>query len=344
MVIETQNLCRDYLIYYGGTSFRNYFFRMFGMKGERKRVVDNVSLQIAEGEFIGYLGPNGAGKSTTIKMLSGVLTPTSGQIRVLGLDPVKERKKHARNIGVLYGQRSQLWWDLPLIESFDLLKAIYRIPERDYRRRLNQFTEALHMGDIIKRPVRQLSLGERMKGEVVAALLHAPPIVFLDEPTIGLDIVSKNYIQEFLRMVNREEKTTIILTSHNIDDIEKLCKRVILIDQGRVMFDGTQDMLRRLIADSKLLVVDVSVEQAVQTPPFSPLKREGNRFFFELRDDSDVLPMLSRLSETFSIQKVEIQDVQIEKVLQQLYLTKRYSAAEKTGEQIAPRGGKEGTK
>ncbi|UFJ42477.1 ATP-binding cassette domain-containing protein [Brevibacillus humidisoli] len=333
MIITTKNLCRDYVIYYGGTSFRNYFTRMFGMKGERKRVVDNLTMEIAEGEFVGYLGPNGAGKSTTIKMLSGVLTPTSGEIRALGLDPVKDRKKHAQNIGVLYGQRSQLWWDLPLTESFELLKAIYRIPDRDYKRRLNRFAEALHMGDTLKRPVRQLSLGERMKGEIVAALLHAPPIVFLDEPTIGLDIVSKNYIQEFLRMINREEKTTIILTSHNMDDTEKLCKRVILIDNGRVMFDGTQDSLRRLIQESKLLVVDVPVEQMGQTSPFKPAKVEENRLFFEFRDDSEVLPMLSALSNSYTILKVEIKDAQIEKVLQQLYLTKQYNAQHQQTEQ-----------
>ncbi|MBO8162796.1 MAG: ATP-binding cassette domain-containing protein [Brevibacillus sp.] len=324
MIITTKNLCRDYLIYYGNTSFRNYFFRMFGMKGERKRVVNNLNMEIAQGEFVGYLGPNGAGKSTTIKMLSGVLTPTSGQIRVLGLDPVKDRKKHAQNIGVLYGQRTQLWWDLPLLESFELLKAIYRIPDRDFKRRLNRFTEALHMGDTLKRPVRQLSLGERMKGEVVAALLHAPPIVFLDEPTIGLDIVSKNYIQEFLHTVNKEDKTTILLTSHNMDDIEKLCKRVILIDNGQVKFDGTKENLRRLLGESKLLVLEVAPHPDGGVPPITPLKVEENKVFFELRDDSDVMPMLSVLSSHYTIQKVEIKEVEIEKVLQQLYLTKQY--------------------
>ncbi|MDT3498623.1 ATP-binding cassette domain-containing protein, partial [Bacillus toyonensis] len=228
MIIEAKNLSREFTVYSKESGSFFMLNQILGRKGTKKKVVDNINMDIAEGEMVGYLGPNGAGKSTTIKMLSGVLTPTSGDLKVLGREPGKYRKENAKDIGVLYGQRTQLWWDLKLNDSFELLKAIYKVDSKVYKKRLNNFIEILDMEEFINRPVRQLSLGQRMRGEMVATLLHSPPILFLDEPTIGLDVLAKNKIQEFLKFLNKEEKTTILITSHNMDDIEKLCDRIVL--------------------------------------------------------------------------------------------------------------------
>src|SRR6202171_4290543 len=200
--------------------------------------VEGVSMSLEAGELVGYIGPNGAGKSTTIKMLTGILVPTSGEVVVAGLGPYRERERHARNIGVVFGQRSQLYWDLPLIESFELLRAIYNVPRARYKANMAHFTELLEMGEFLNTPVRQLSLGQRMRGDFAAAMLHDPEILYLDEPTIGLDVVAKEAIREFIGSVNRDRGTTVILTTHDLADVERLSKRIILIDEGRVIFDG----------------------------------------------------------------------------------------------------------
>ena len=199
--------------------------------------VEDVTMSLEPGELVGYIGPNGAGKSTTIKMLTGILVPTSGQVIVNGLVPYAERKKNARNIGVVFGQRSQLYWDLPLIESFELLRAIYAVPLERYRQNLREFTELLEMGDFLRTPVRQLSLGQRMRGDFAAAMLHDPRIVFLDEPTIGLDVVAKEAIRNFIIRVNAERGTTVILTTHDLADVERICPRIVLIDEGKIIYD-----------------------------------------------------------------------------------------------------------
>jgi ABC-2 type transport system ATP-binding protein len=206
--------------------------------------VDAVTFTVAPGELVGYIGPNGAGKSTTIKMLTGILMPTSGRLDVAGLNPQRDRIKLARRIGVVFGQRTSLWWDLPLSDSFALLQRLYRIPPARFRANLDKYVDALELGPLLDKPVRQLSLGQRMRGDITAALLHDPKIVYLDEPTIGLDIVSKKAVREFLHALNTENGTTILLTTHDIGDIERLCRRVIAIDHGRVAFDGPLDALR----------------------------------------------------------------------------------------------------
>ncbi len=200
--------------------------------------VKNISFQIPQGEICGYIGENGAGKSTTIKMLAGILVPTSGRIRVNGYVPYKDREEFVRGIGVVFGQRSQLWWDIGVIESFRLLRKVYRVSEEDFRRRLDELVETLQLQELLNRPVRKLSLGQRMRCELAAALLHQPSMLFLDEPTIGLDIVVKTEIREFLKKINREHGTTILLTTHDLQDIEALCSRVIMLDDGRIIYDG----------------------------------------------------------------------------------------------------------
>ncbi|GII93786.1 ABC transporter ATP-binding protein [Sinosporangium siamense] len=206
--------------------------------------VRDLTFSVAPGEFVGYLGPNGAGKSTTIKMLTGILTPTTGRVRVAGLDPSRRRTALARRIGVVFGQRTTLWWDLPLRDSFELVRHLYNVDQGDFRRRLAELEELLDLGSFLHIPVRQLSLGQRMRGDLAAALLHAPSVLVLDEPTIGLDVVSKAALRAFLRELNAERGTTVLLTTHDLGDVERLCSRVMVIDHGRLSFDGTLGDLR----------------------------------------------------------------------------------------------------
>ncbi|XVS63823.1 ABC transporter ATP-binding protein [Actinosynnema sp. CA-299493] len=221
------------------------------------RAVDSVGFDVAAGEAVGYVGPNGAGKSTTIKMLTGILVPTSGHVRVCGVEPSRSRRELARRIGVVFGQRSQLWWDLPLRDSFELLRAIYRVPKGDYEGRLRECSELLELGPFLDTPVRQLSLGQRMRGEVTASLLHGPELLVLDEPTIGLDLESKERLREFLAELNAQRGTTLLLTTHDLDDIERLCPRLVVIDRGTVLADGALEELRAEVAPDRVLVVDL---------------------------------------------------------------------------------------
>ena len=222
---------------------------------ERTTAVDDVSFRVRPAEVVGYLGPNGAGKSTTIKMMTGILVPTSGTVEVGGVVPWKERQRNALQIGVVFGQRTQLWWDLPLRDSLDLIATLYRMPAPVYRVRLERFVDMLDMSEFLGRPVRQLSLGQRMRGDLAAAMLYQPRILYLDEPTIGLDVVAKATMREFIAEVNREHGTTVVLTTHDLSDVERLCSRVILIDHGRVLYDGTVAELKSRYAPYRTLVL-----------------------------------------------------------------------------------------
>jgi ABC-2 type transport system ATP-binding protein len=231
-------------------------------RGVRLAAVDGVTLIVAPGEAVGLLGPNGAGKSTTIKMLTGILVPTAGRARVCGLDPVRQRRDLARRIGVVFGQRSQLWWDLPLAESFALLRTIHRVSEADHARRLDECVELLELSPFLATPVRQLSLGQRMRGEVTAALLHSPELLVLDEPTVGLDLISKERLRVFLARANAVDGVTLLLTTHDLPDVERLCRRLVVIDRGRVLVDGSLDELRRRFGGARRLVVDLEEPHA----------------------------------------------------------------------------------
>lgn len=224
---------------------------LFNRKYEIRKAVDDISFQIKKGEIVGFIGPNGAGKSTTIKMLSGILYPDEGKLGVNGFVPYKQRKQYVKNIGVVFGQKTQLNWDLPLIESFELMKFIYKIPQEKYEENLHKFVKLLDMEDFINQPVRQLSLGQRMRGDIVAALLHSPEVVFFDEPTIGLDVVAKEKIRDFIKYMNKTEQTTIIFTTHDMQDIEKVCDRLIIIDSGKKVYDGSIDEIKTKYAYSK---------------------------------------------------------------------------------------------
>lgn len=243
-MIEVRNLNKTYKV-----SRRNAgLFEAVKALGKREtheiKALDNISFTVNDGEIIGYIGPNGAGKSSTVKILSGILTPDSGECLVNGRIPWKERKKHVAEIGVVFGQRTQLWWDVPVIDSFSLLKDIYSIPQGEYKENLSLLTEALDLTDLIRTPVRQLSLGQRMRCEIASSLLHSPKVLFLDEPTIGLDAVSKLAIRAFIRRINRERGTTVLLTTHDMQDIEALTSRILLIGKGKLLMDGTFDDVR----------------------------------------------------------------------------------------------------
>ncbi|MGN7470284.1 ABC transporter ATP-binding protein [Brevibacillus sp. SAFN-007a] len=229
---------------------------LFSREQREVKAVDDISFSIGEGEFVGYIGPNGAGKSTTIKMLSGILHPTRGEIRIDGYSPQTDRIRVASRIGVVFGQRTQLWWDLPFKNSFEILQAMYKIDDRAYRRSLALFRELLDLHEFFDTPVRKLSLGQRMRADLAAALLHDPPVLFLDEPTIGLDVVAKARIRAFLKQVNETEKKTILLTTHDMDDIEQLCKRIIAINHGQKVLDTSLDDMRRQIGLPSLIQVE----------------------------------------------------------------------------------------
>jgi len=283
--------------------------------------LDGISFELKPGELVGYIGPNGAGKSTTVKTLAGILVPTSGRCEVLGRIPWRERKAHVQQIGVVFGQRTQLWWDLPVVESFDLLRDIYRVPADRYRVLRDELTERLNLGSLLDTPVRQLSLGQRMRCDLAASLLHEPPLIFLDEPTIGLDAVSKLAVREFIQRLNRERGVTVILTTHDMDDIEALCTRVIVIGGGRILSDGTLDDLRDRVTRERWLLLDL--EEAtfeLEDPDAEVLRRDGQRVTLRF-DPARVSPaqLISRLTARYPIRDLFVQNPPIEEIIARLY-------------------------
>lgn len=254
-IINVKDLCKTYKVVKRDSGFGNAIKSFFKRDYRYVKAVQNVSFSIKKGEIVGYIGPNGAGKSTTIKMLSGILKPDSGEMIINGMDPVKDRIKYVREIGVVFGQKSQLWWDIPAIESFDLLKDIYKIPDQEYLKIRDELIQLLNLEEVVKLPVRGLSLGERMKCELVASLLHNPKILFLDEPTIGLDAISKVIVRDFIKKINKEKKVTVILTTHDMADIESLADRVIVIGNGRKLYDGDIDDIKRKYSNEKIIEI-----------------------------------------------------------------------------------------
>ena len=289
---------------------------------EERVAVDNVDMALEAGELVGYIGPNGAGKSTTIKMLTGILVPTSGDVEVAGLVPHERRKENGRNIGVVFGQRSQLYWDRPLVESFELLRAIYGIDRATYRRNLDEFIEILDMNEFLRTPVRQLSLGQRMRGDFAAALLHNPRIVYLDEPTIGLDVVAKEAIREFIARINAERGTTIILTTHDLADVERLCKRIVLIDHGTIIYDGDIERIKTEYGRHRTLVLRFEFEVPQPVIPGAELVEVAGvtaRFRFDRnRERADVL--IREASERYSLEDVTLEEPDLESIIRRIYI------------------------
>lgn len=288
------------------------------------RAVDNVSFAVEAGEMVGYLGPNGAGKSTTLKMLTGILAPSGGAIAIEGRDPQRQRIEHVRRIGVVFGQRTQLWWDLPTIESFELLRHIYRIPLDRWKANMAMFEGLLDLGPFLDTPVRQLSLGQRMRADLAAALLHEPAILFLDEPTIGLDVVARERIRQFLDRINRERGITMILTTHDLGDIERLCPRVVLIDHGRVIYDGALEALRARFGRWRTLVLDLEpgcdVNGALPTPDAEIIRRDGPRIWLRFdRQAITAAALIAALAEHYPLRDLTIQEPEIEAIVRDIY-------------------------
>ncbi|MGW5054447.1 ABC transporter ATP-binding protein [Actinokineospora sp. NPDC004072] len=313
MIIEASGLRKDFTV-----------ARKVGRFRREKHVVsavDGVDLAIGRGELLGYIGPNGAGKSTTLKMLTGVLTPSAGRVRVCGLEPVAQRVALARRIGVVFGQRSQLWWDLPLAESFSLLRHIYQVPAADHAARLRRCADLLGLDEFAQTPVRQLSLGQRMRGELTAALLHGPEVLFLDEPTIGLDVLSKQAVREFLADVQAAGETTVVLTTHDLADIEKLCKRLVVIDHGRVVHDGSLEDLHARHGSRREVVADLDgVWPGVPLPgaQVTAVENDGRRVRLAL-DGAAAGEVVAALARAVPLRDLSVQEPGIEDVIARLY-------------------------
>lgn len=320
-LIEVNHLSKHYLVAKRQEGMWGALRSLLHREYITNLAVQDISFAIQAGEVVGYIGPNGAGKSTTIKMLTGILVPTSGAISVNGITPYQERQKNARQIGVVFGQRSQLWWDLPTIESFELLKQVFQIPEQRYRENMATFTEILGLGDFLQTPVRQLSLGQRMRADIAASLLHDPTILFLDEPTIGLDVVAKERMRTFIKEINRERGVTVILTTHDMSDIEKLCKRMILIDNGRVMYDGELAKIKERFGSTSVLVIDLDGELAnFSVAGATLIREEGNRKWLRFsRQEVNVSQLITQISEKYEIKDLTIKEPEIDVIIRQIY-------------------------
>ena len=324
-VIRVSDLNKSFKVYRGRKGFIGTITNLFSNDYKLVEAVKNISFEVERGEILGYLGPNGAGKSTSIKMLTGILTPSSGEVRINGLNPQDHRREIARQIGVVFGQRTQLWWDLPLIDSFELLRHIYKVPADQYRRNLQTFRELLDLDSFINTPVRQLSLGQRMRGDIAAALLHNPVILFLDEPTIGLDVVAKERLRTFIRSINKEQNVTILLTTHDMSDIEQLCKRLIIIDKGRLIYDGSLDQIRRLYGKFRTLVVDLESDTVenntpLEVPDAIEMKAEGSRRWLQFnRETVSAAALISQVAAKYPLQDLSIEEPEIEAIIRRIY-------------------------
>ncbi len=299
---------------------------LFSREYATLRAVDDVSFQITPGEMVGYIGPNGAGKSTTVKMLTGILVPTSGEVRANGYVPYRERMAYTRTIGAVFGQRTQLWWDIAVVESFRLLKRIYDVSDADYEARMARFDDILAINRYLHQPVRKLSLGERMRCDMVAALLHNPPLLFLDEPTIGLDLLAKENIRQFLKEVNREYGTTVLLTTHDLSDIEELCSRLMIIDHGHILFDGPLDELKRMLwrqTQIKFELKDVAQGAAIEAFKLPGVDKERldeitYRLSFD-REDFTSGDVIRRVVSKAEIRDIFIEEESIEEIVKRIY-------------------------
>ncbi len=285
------------------------------------RAVDGITFQIQPGELVGYLGPNGAGKSTTIKMLTGLLVPTAGSLEVNGYIPWKQRVEYVGQIGAVFGQRTTLWWDLPVIESFDLLGSIYKVPPDRFRQNLAEFRALLDLDDFIYTPVRSLSLGQRMRSDICAALLHDPVLLFLDEPTIGLDVVAKERIRQFITHINQERGTTILLTTHDLSDIEKLCQRIMIIDEGKLLYDGERAALAQKYGGHRQLIVELAEDYAqVEIAGAEVASHEGLRVVYQFPQSGiTASELIGRISAKYRIRDLEVREPSLEETIRRIY-------------------------
>ncbi|WP_245697478.1 ABC transporter ATP-binding protein [Paenibacillus oryzae] len=320
-MIEVKELTRTFTIYERGHTLREVAKSLIRRPMKEVRAVDSISFNISQGELVAFLGPNGAGKSTTLKMLSGVLHPSSGDIRCMGLVPWKQRREYVRKIGAVFGQKSQLLWDIPPSDAFYMNKAIYGVPDKEYKETLDELVELLQVGDIMRKPTRQLSLGERMRCEFIMAMLHRPDLVFLDEPTIGLDMIAKENIRNFIRSMNRK-KVTFILTTHDLEEVELLAERVMVINHGRIIVDDTLSGLRKRLGDKKTVRIVTELPVPDELPAGLRIMERIRPFEVELEVDTEILPLrpfISQFNEQFGILDMAIEELPIEAVMKELY-------------------------
>lgn len=320
-IITVSNLQKYFKVarHYRGAfgALRNFF----SYQSNIVRAVDGISFSIDPGELVGYLGPNGAGKSTTIKMLTGLLVPSGGELVVNGRVPWKDRKAYVARIGAVFGQRTTLWWDLPVIESLDLLQYIYKIEPGQFKKRLDEYRQLLELDPFINTPVRALSLGQRMRADICAALLHDPSILFLDEPTIGLDVVAKERIRQFILHLNREHGTTILLTTHDLSDVEKLCERILIIDHGQLLYDGGLSLLRDRFGGKRELLVDFAEDYpSISIDGAEVSGIEGSRVIFQFdRAAMTASDLIGLLSKRYRIRDLEVREPDIETTIRRIY-------------------------
>lgn len=320
-MIHVADLKKTFTSYERGSSFGEALLSLFVRKIKTVEAVKGISFDIEEGELVGFLGPNGAGKSTTIKILTGILYPTSGTVDIMGYTPWKERKKYVRNIGAVFGQKSQLLWDIPPLDAFYLNQAIYRIPEDEFRKTVDEMTEMLDVKDLIRKPTRQLSLGERMKCEFIMAMLHKPRIVFLDEPTIGLDVIAKEKIRDFILEQNKRG-TTFILTTHDLDDIEQLAKRVIVINHGEIVYDGSKEKLKLHLGEKRTVHISTRYKIKLDGTEGITVKEKSSDCDMEVVLDLSVVKLsefIQKINEESEIRDMSIEGPELEDIIKKLY-------------------------
>ena len=319
-IIEFNNICKDFKI--SVKKKGNVIVNFFRREHKTIEALKNVSFDVEEGDIVGYIGPNGAGKSTTIKIMSGILNPTSGECKIMGFTPWKDRKQYVKNIGVVFGQRSQLWWDVPIIDSFELLKDIYKIPDKEYQETLNELIETLNLSELLNRPLRQLSLGQKMKCELAGSLLHRPKILFLDEPTIGLDAVTKLAVREFIKKINKDWGTTIILTTHDMSDIDALTNKIILIGRGQILYNGSFTNIKQKYDKTKIIEVEFKQE-------YDKIEFEGYEIISHNKNMATLknLPttqfhtkdFINEISKKYDVVDFSVKSISVDEILAKLY-------------------------
>lgn len=322
-IIDVQNLSKTFKITKRKTGLKGALANIFYPEHEYKKAVNDISFNIKEGEMVGFIGPNGAGKSTTVKMLSGILYPDSGNINIAGYIPHKQRKEYVANIGVVFGQKSQISWDLSPIDSYEVIKHIYKIPDKKYKENIERFTELLDMRKFINQPVRQLSLGQRMRADIAAALLHSPKIVFFDEPTIGIDVVGKEKIRSFIKSLNKTDNITMIFTTHDMQDIEKTCERLIIIDDGKKLYDGSLESIKSNYVSSRIIEAEFEqLPEKIDIPDVTVSDVEKNKMKKLITFDTgktSINSLMSTLLNNYNIKDISVKEPEIDAIISDIY-------------------------
>lgn len=324
-IIEVNNLVKTYKTIEKEDGLLGYFKNLVKPKYNEFTAVNKINFNIEEGELVGYIGENGAGKSTTIKMLTGLLTPISGSVLVNGIVPNEKRIQNNKNIGAVFGQKTQLWWDLPVIESFRLIRQMYKIPEGEYRKNLKKFTEILELDDLLEKQVKNLSLGQKMRCEIAATFLHDPKIVYLDEPTIGLDVLVKENIRKFIKDINKEKNTTVILTTHDLKDIEDVCNRIILLDKGQIIYDGEKQKFKDtygkyIIAEFIIKEKKANISESINSEEIQVLEETENKLKIRFsHEETTIMKVMDKISEYCTIEDIHMKEAELEDILKEIY-------------------------